>query len=94
MIIGACVVYLYLPGVGSLKEKRSILKPLIKQLRRRFEIAVAEVGGNDVWQSSDVALVAVSNDSRQVYAVLENAVHWIEREYPAVVVEDWGVELR
>ena len=94
MVIGACTLRLYLPGVASLKEKRAILKPLLTQLRRTFDIAAAEVDHHDVWQSSAVALVAVSTESGHVYAVLENAVHWVEDQYRQVEVLDWDVELR
>lgn len=94
MIIGACTVQLYLPGVLSLKEKRGVLKPLLNQLRRQFEVAVAEVGQNDTWQSADIAIVAVSNDAGHIYAVLEKAVHWIQEEYRGIEVIDWTVELR
>jgi len=94
MIIGACTIQLYLPGVFSLKEKRGVLKPLLNQLRRRFEVAVAEVGNQDVWQSADIAIVAVSNEAGHIYVVLEKAIHWIEEEYRGVEVLDWAVELR
>lgn len=94
MIIGACTVQLYLPGVTSLKEKRGLLKPLLTQLRRRFEVAAAEIDRQDVWQSAEIALVAVANDTGHVHALLETAVHWIEDEYRAVSVTDWQTELR
>lgn len=94
MIIGACNVRLYLPGVASLKEKRGVLKPLLTQLRRQFEVAVAEVEHHDVWQSSGIAIVAVSNDTSHIYAVLEKAVSWIEENYYQVEVIDWDLELR
>jgi len=94
MIIGACTIQLYLPGVFSLKEKRGVLKPLLNQLRRQFEVAAAEIGNQDTWQSADIAVVAVSNDTGHIYAVLEKVVHWIEGEYRGVEVLDWAVELR
>ncbi len=94
MIIGAATLHLYLPGVFSLKEKRGVLKPLLNQLHRQFEVAVAEIGNQDTWQSADIAVVAVSNDTGHVYSVLEKAVHWIEEEYRAIEVLDWAVELR
>lgn len=94
MIIGACTIQLYLPGVASLKEKRGLLKPLLTQLRRRFEVAAAEVAHQDRWQSAGIAIVAVANESRHVYAVLENAVHWIENEYRDIEITAWSVELR
>lgn len=94
MIIGACTLKLYLPGVASLKEKRHLLKPLLNQLRRQFELAVAEVDHHDVWQSATIAVVAVANESRHIYAVLEKAVHWVEDDYRAVDLLDWEIELR
>lgn len=94
MIIGACTIDLYLPGVASLKEKRRWLKPLLKKLQREFGLAVAEVDKQDVWQSSRIGLAVVSNDTSHVYSVLEHAVHWIEDEYLAVQVMDWQIELR
>lgn len=94
MIIGACQIQLYLPGIASLKEKRGVLKPLLTQLRRQFEVAAAEVAHHDVWQSAGIAIVAVSNEAGHVYAVLENAVHWIEDNYYQVEIVDWNLELR
>ncbi len=94
MIIGACVLKLYLPGVYSLKEKRHVLKPLLNDLRRTFEVAAAEVGNQDTWQSAELAMVAVGNESGHLYAVLEKAVHWVEDECRHVEVQDWEVELR
>ena len=93
MVIGACRVELHLPGNGSLKGKRGILKPLLARLRREFNLAAAEVGRNDAWQSAEIGLAAVANDSGHVHAVLERAVHWIETHHPEVQVVDWEIEI-
>ena len=93
MIIGACRVALYLPGNGSLKGKRSILKPLLTRLRREFNLATAEVAHHDVWQSAEVAMVTVANDPGRVHTVLERAVRWIETHHPEVQVVDWQIEV-
>ena len=94
MVIGACTLHLYLPGVTSLKEKRSVIKPPLNELRRRFEIAAAEVEHHDVWQSSDISIVAVATEADHIYRVLEKAVHWVEDHYYQVQVIDWETELR
>lgn len=94
MVIGACTLYLVLPGVSSLKEKRSLLKPLLIQLRRRFEVAAAEIAQQDARQHAALALVSVANDDAHVYRVLEAAVRWVEESNPALVVADWSIELR
>lgn len=93
MVIGACSVELHLPSNGSLKGKRSILKPLLIHLRREFNLSAAEVAHNDAWQSAEVAFVTVSNDPGRVHAVLERAVRWIETRHPEVQVVDWEIEI-
>jgi uncharacterized protein YlxP (DUF503 family) len=93
MVIGVCKIELHLPGNGSLKGKRSILKPLLTHLHREFNLATAEVGHNDAWQSAEIALTTVANDPGRVHAVLERAVHWIESRHPDVQVVDWEIEI-
>lgn len=93
MVIGVCRVKLHLPGNGSLKGKRSRLKPLLNRLRREFNLSTAEVDLHDVWQSSVIGLVTVSNDAERAHAVLQQAVRWIEVHHPDVQIVDWGVEL-
>ncbi len=93
MVVGICRVELYLPGNGSLKGKRSCLKPLLVRLRREFNLAAAEVDLLDVWQSAVIGLVTVANDDGRVQTVLEQAVRWIETNRPDLQVVDWEVEV-
>jgi len=93
MVIGACTIELYLPGSSSLKGKRSFLKPVLSRLRREFNMATAEVGGNDVWQSAVIAVVTVANDPAYVQRVLERAPRWIDLHHPEVQVVDWAIEI-
>lgn len=93
MVIGACKVELHLPGNGSLKGKRSVLKSLLAHLRREFNLAAAEVGYNDAWQSAEIGLATVANDPGRVHALLERAVRWIETHHPEVQVVDWEIEI-
>ncbi len=93
MVIGSCIIELYLPGNGSLKGKRRTLKPILSRLRREFNLSTAEVANNDVWQSSEIACVTVANDSGRVHSVLERAVRWIETHHPQVQVVDWDIEI-
>jgi uncharacterized protein YlxP (DUF503 family) len=93
MVIGACRIELHLPGNGSLKGKRSVLRPLLIHIRREFNLAAAEVGYNDVWQSAEIGLTTVANDPGRVHTVMERAVHWIETRHPEVQVVDWEIEI-
>ena len=63
MHVATCQIKLGLDGVRSLKEKRRILKSIIGRLSNEFNIAIAEVGLNDVWKSGVLGLAAVGNDA-------------------------------
>jgi uncharacterized protein len=71
-------VELHLPEVGSLKGKRHILKSLKDRLRRRFEIAVAEVDHQDSWQRATLGLACVSSSARHANEIISKAIDFIE----------------
>jgi uncharacterized protein len=76
--IAVGTVELHLPDVGSLKAKRHALKGLKEKLRHRFELSVAEVDHQDLWQRATLALAYVSGDSRHANEVISKAVDFIE----------------
>jgi uncharacterized protein YlxP (DUF503 family) len=94
MVIAACRLRLHLPGCASLKEKRGLLKPILARLHREFNIAAAEVDLNDIWQSADLALVAVGNEAGHLQSELQTIVGWIERNRPEVEIVEAQFELR
>ncbi len=94
MIIGACVIELRLPAARSLKQKRGQLQSLLTRLRGEFNLAVAESGHNDVWQSAQIAMVAVSNERAAAEKVLRRAVLWIEKHRPDLDVVAAEIEWR
>lgn len=94
MVIAACTVQLSLKGVSSLKEKRRIIKSVMARLSNQFNIAVAEVEHQDVWQTAVIGLVAVGNDASHLYSVLEKAVTWIERNRLDLYIVHYEIELR
>jgi uncharacterized protein YlxP (DUF503 family) len=79
VLISLCEITLRFPGVLSLKEKRSMLKSLLSRLRQRFNISVAEVGEQDKWQLSLIAVACVSADSAMAHQLTEQVLHFIER---------------
>ncbi len=94
MIIGACTLRLHLAGCASLKDKRSRLKPLLARLRREFNVAAAEVDLQDVWQSAEIAVVTVANETARIHSQLDQVVTWVERTWPELEVVAAQIELR
>ena len=92
MIIATCTIQLSLEGVSSLKEKRRILKSILTKLRQHFNLAVAEVDYQDVWQTAVIGLVTIGNDTGYLHGLLEKAVAWIENNRPDVPIDDYGIE--
>lgn len=93
MLVGTCQIKLALYGVTSLKEKRQILKSLLKRLPQRFNVAVAEIDHQDVWQTGMIALVTVGNDAGYLHSVLEKAVAWVEQQRPDLPIETYSIEI-
>jgi uncharacterized protein YlxP (DUF503 family) len=80
-------VCLDLPGVGSLKEKRKVIRPLVKRLRDRFGVSASEVGHQDVWHSSVIAVAAVGGDRAGLDGLVQDAMRFVQRRADAVVVD-------
>ena len=78
MHVAVARVSLYLPGNRDLKGKRRIVKSLCARVRNRFEVAVAEVGGNDMLQAADIGIAAVSNSRRHAGQAVDAVLAYIE----------------
>lgn len=86
MIVGTCQIELYLPGVSSLKEKRSIVKSLLARLRNTFNVSAAEIDHHDLWQSALIGVAAVSNSVGHADQVLQGVLMWIETNFPDALI--------
>lgn len=78
MIVGLCTVELLIPDAQSLKDKRQVLQSLKSRLRDKFNVSVAEVGDQDLWQKAILGLACVANESAHVNQVLDQAVNVIQ----------------
>ena len=72
MWVGALEFDLLLGDVHSLKEKRSLVRPLIAEVRKRFEVSVAEVDHLDLHRRAGVGVAAVSPDRAHLIEVLDS----------------------
>ena len=84
MWIGWIELDVLLGDVQSLKQKRSILRPLLADLGRRTESAVAEVGDHDLHRRSKVGIAVVAADLGHVRDVLDRAERLVAEEHPEV----------
>jgi uncharacterized protein len=93
MSIGVLTLHLQLPGCKSLKEKRSRLKPLLARLHREFNISVAELSRQDVWDEATIGCVLISNDHQFSESSLQSVIQWLEKNWPDVSLVDDHIEI-
>lgn len=93
MNVGTCRVKLRFPENLSLKGKRQILKSITTRLRSKFNVSVAEVDDNELWQVASLGICCVSNNKRYTNEVLSKAVDFIVNGRFEVEILDYEVEI-
>jgi uncharacterized protein YlxP (DUF503 family) len=71
MYTGTLSFDLLLGEVHSLKQKRSVVRPIVAELQRRYAVSVAEVGDQDLYRRARIGLAAVSGDAGHLTDVLD-----------------------
>ena len=71
MFVGALELDLLLGDVHSLKEKRGVVRPIVAELRRRFEVAAAESGALDLHRRASIGVAVVAADAAHCREVLD-----------------------
>ncbi|MGD9110420.1 MAG: DUF503 domain-containing protein [Phycisphaerales bacterium] len=80
MIVGVMTAQLYLHGVTSLKQKRSIVKSLIERLKSRFNVSVSEVDHQDIYTSALIGIALVTNETRFVNRQFDKIIDFMRRD--------------
>ncbi len=98
MFVGVLRLVLYLPAPGSLKSKRHLVRSAIDRVRARFNVSIAEVAENDLWQKSVLGVTAVGNEHAFVVETLDKVAAMIASMHGGqilvtdrdLVVEPWS----
>ena len=93
MHIGVCRLMTHLPESGSLKAKRQVARSLTTRIRNQFNVAVAEVADNDLWQRLTLGICCVSNDSAHADEMLSRVVSFVEASRGDLVLLDYETEV-
>ncbi len=92
MFIGVCTIDVHVPDSGSLKTKRQSLRSLKDRIRHTFNVSVAEVDNNDLWQKASLAVAAVSNDKSHLNKTLDHVLNMV-RGVPELSLLDYHIEI-
>ena len=77
-MIGALHLELILHQCQSLKDKRSALRKIQSRIRNAFEVSVAEVGSQDLWQRAEIGIVTVGSDRVVVNQVMDRVLNFVD----------------
>jgi uncharacterized protein YlxP (DUF503 family) len=86
MIVGAAAIELHVHGSRSLKQKRGVVRSISQRLRNRFNVAVAEIGGQGTWQRAVLSIVTTGGAAGDVRSTLVRALAFVEELHLAEVV--------
>jgi len=71
MYVGALSLELLLGDVRSLKQKRSVLRPIVAELRRAYAVSAAEAGHAELHRRALVGVAVVATDRAHCVEVLD-----------------------
>ena len=78
MYVGALTLDVLLGDVRSLKQKRSVVRPLIAEVQRRFPgIAIGETGYLDLHRRAEIGIAVVSSTAANAREVLDSCERFV-----------------
>lgn len=79
MPVGLLTLEIHIPDARSLKDKRQVIRSLKDRLRGQFNVAVAELDHQDLWQRALVGIVSLSADAAHLEQSLRAVCDEAER---------------
>ena len=92
-LVGLLQVDILIAGSTSLKEKRMVLKSVKDRLRKKFNVSVAEVGFQDKWQRSSLAVAVVAESDKFVQEALNKIFSFLDND-PAFEITQYNFDYR
>ena len=87
MVVGVAVIEIHVEDAQSLKAKRGVVRSIAGRLRSRFNVSVAEVGGQGTWQRATIGLSMSGNEEVGVRRALQRAIDFVEGMHLAQVLD-------
>ncbi len=86
MIVGVAVIEIHVESSQSLKAKRGVVRSIAGRVRNRFNVSVAEVGGQGTWQRATLGLSMTGNDETAIRRTLSRVIDFVEDTHLAQVL--------
>ena len=93
MHLGVCRIMLHLPDSASLKDKRQVSRSLTARIRNIFNVAVAEVEDQELWQRLTLAICCVGTDPSHANEMVSKVVAFVEESRRDLELLDYETEI-
>lgn len=87
MNLGYCSLKFFLHGNNSLKGKRKVIRAIKDRLKNKFNVSVAEVGDQDIWQNIHLGIAAVNADPQYLDGLLKQVVNFVDNMHLAEMTD-------
>lgn len=87
MVIGFLSLELYLPYSHSLKEKRKTIVSFKDRVKKKFNIAFAELDYHDKWQRSKIGIVTLNSQKKMVESILQRILTEAEENIEGEIIK-------
>lgn len=76
--LGVLLVSIHIPSAQSLKDKRMVMRSVRERVKSRFNVSVAELDGQDKWQTATFGFAMIGTDNRLIDSSLQKVLNYIE----------------
>ena len=87
MVIGFLFLEIYFPYSHSLKEKRKILKSFKDRIKKKFNVAFAELDFQDKWQRTRIGVVTLNSHKKPVDSLLNKIITDAEENIDGEIID-------
>ena len=89
MIVGICEIELHIWNSLSLKDKRRVMNRIKDKIRNSFNVAVAEIGDDNVWQRARLGIACVGGEQKWVERIVNGVRELLQKEPDVEVINFW-----
>ena len=80
MFTSSAKLIFYIPHAYSLKDKRQVRRSLIEKTRHKFNVSIAEIGTQDIYQTLTIGIAVVSGDVTHREHIINTIINFMEEQ--------------
>jgi len=89
MLVGTCQIEILIFESNSLKEKRHVIKSIIERIKSRFNVSVAEVEYQELWNRTMIGIAVVSNNKQLCESSISSVIEFIDNDERVEIINHY-----